>query len=91
LVSTATSLLRITSEYHFTHLDRCCHLIFDDANLTFESHGNEVAQIMRLYRDAHVANREMLDQERDKFDKLSNLSAIFHRLGGIIFGRCPRP
>ena len=38
LITTPTSLLRIVAEFQYTNLDRCCHLIFDDADQTFETH-----------------------------------------------------
>ena len=61
-----TSLLervRIVAEFQYTNLDRCCHLIFDDADQTFETHDSEVAAIMALYRAVHDARPgDLVDQ-----------------------------
>ena len=60
-----TSLLervRIVAEFQYTNLDRCCHLIFDDADQTFETHDAEVATIMALYRAVHDARADLVDQ-----------------------------
>ena len=54
--------VRIVAEFQYTNLDRCCHLIFDDADQTFETHDSEVAAIMALYRAVHDARADLLDQ-----------------------------
>ena len=50
------------AEFQYTNLDRCCHLIFDDADQTFETHDSEVAAIMAIYRAVHDAHRDLIDQ-----------------------------
>ena len=55
--------VRIVAEFQYTNLDRCCHLIFDDADQTFETHDAEVAAIMALYRAVHDARPgDLVDQ-----------------------------
>ena len=55
--------VRIVAEFQYTNLDRCCHLIFDDADQTFETHDSEVAAIMALYRAVHDARPgDLVDQ-----------------------------
>ena len=54
--------IRIVAEFQYTNLDRCCHLIFDDADQTFETHDSEVAAIMAIYRAVHRAHRDLIDQ-----------------------------
>lgn len=50
------------AEFQYTNLDRCCHLIFDDADQTFETHDSEVAAIMAIYKAVHDAHGDLIDQ-----------------------------
>ena len=51
--------VRIVAEFQYTNLDRCCHLVFDDADQTFETHDSEVSAIMALYRAVHDARPDL--------------------------------
>ncbi len=62
LVTTPSSLLRLALELDSLSLSRCCHLVFDDADTTFNVYNQEVKAIVRLYRHAHDAEPDMLDQ-----------------------------
>ena len=62
LVTTPSSLLRLMLSLRTVNLRRCCHLVFDDADITFDAYDEEVARIVGMYLDAHRQNTEMLDQ-----------------------------
>ena len=52
----------LTADNPVTNVDRCCHLVFEDADQTFETHDSEVAAIMALYRAVHDARADLVDQ-----------------------------
>ena len=62
LVTTVPCLLRLTVGLGFTGLSRCCHLVFDDADATFEAFSQEVSAVMAMHARAHQENAEMLNQ-----------------------------
>ena len=58
------------AEFQYTNLDRCCHLIFDDADQTFETHDSEVAAIMTIYKAVHLAHKDLIDQGGNSIRKI---------------------
>ena len=57
LVTTAPALLKAVTVRRWTHLERTCHLVFDQAQLTFKIHEEEVGKIMNLFRLVHSRYR----------------------------------
>ncbi len=60
LVTTPPSLLRLLCDLKSTRMSNCCHLIFDDADVTFENYHEEVGRLMDIF-DAEHARRSARD------------------------------
>ena len=57
LVTTPTTLLKVTKR-KWTHLNRTSHLVFHQAQLTFETHEEEVGKIMSHFKMIHSQKRK---------------------------------